>query len=144
MTRRHWLIAPITAAPALAMAAGDEAAVETAEKAWATGVVKNDYALLEKVLADDLYYSHSSGAEDTKRSYIDKLKSGEARYYGVEFKSLKVRVLDAKTALAMHIAVYTTKTSDGGKQALNLKALHVYRNNGGQWQLTAHQSARMP
>jgi len=126
------------------LAASDEAAVEAAERAWAKAMEENDFETLEKLLADDLYYSHSNFLEDTKRSYIDNLKTGKARYYVLDIQSLEVQILDENTALAMAVAEYQTKAADGSRQKHILKTLHVYRKNNGQWQMTAHQSARKP
>jgi len=126
------------------MAASPDADVEKAERAWAAGVMKNDFPALEKVLADDLTYRHSNGAVDTKRSYIDKLKSGEARYYVLELQEVKVKTLDEKTSLAFSKGKYVTKAADGSKQEMVLMTLHVFRKNAAGWQLVAHQSARQP
>jgi uncharacterized protein (TIGR02246 family) len=126
------------------LVASEEAAVEAVEMAWAQAMEDNDFATLEKVLADDLYYSHSNFLEDTKRSYIDKLKSGEARYYVLDTQSIRVKILDEKTALSMAVAEYQTKAPDGSRQKSILKTLHVYRKNNGQWQMIAHQSAKKP
>jgi ketosteroid isomerase-like protein len=143
MKRSLVLIAVFVSSLALA-SAQDEADVKKAETDWAKAVVANDYDMLEGILADDLYYSHSNFLVDTKRSYIDALKSGKARYYAIDADSTSVQVLDARTALAMTIAVYETKTPDGSRQKATLKTLHVFRKNGSRWQLTAHQSARKP
>ncbi len=118
--------------------------VEAAERAWAKAVVANDFDALEKLLADDLYYSHSNFAVDTKRRYIDALKSGKARYYAIDLDSTEVRLLDDRTALAMSVGRYETKAADGSRQEATLKTLHVFRKHQGQWQLVAHQSARKP
>jgi ketosteroid isomerase-like protein len=126
------------------LAAGEEAVVEATERAWARAMEENDFNTLEKVLADNLYYSHSNFLVDTKRSYIDNLKTGKARYWVLDIQSLEVRILDDKTALTMAVAEYQTKAPDGTRQKHILKTLHVYRKNQGQWQMTAHQSARKP
>ena len=36
---------------------------------WLSGITKNDFPLLERVLADDLHYLHSTGVIDTKASF---------------------------------------------------------------------------
>lgn len=125
-------------------AADEKAAVEAAERAWAKAVVGNDFPALEQILADDLYYSHSNFVEDTKRSFIDNLKTGKARYYVLDIEQLNVRIVDDRTALVGAVAEYQTKAPDGSRQTAILKTLHVYRKNDGQWQLLAHQSARKP
>ena len=144
MIRRIVLIVLFITLSTVAFAADEKAAVEAAERAWAKAVVGNDYPALEKILADDLYYSHSNFVEDTKRSYIDNLKSGKARYYVLDIETLKVRMIDDRTALVGAVSEYQTKAPDGSRQTSILKTLHVFRKNGGLWQLTAHQSARKP
>ena len=124
--------------------AGEEAAVEAAERAWAQAMENNDFETLERVLAHDLYYSHSNFLEDNKRAYIDNLKSGKARYYVLDIQSLEVMLLDEKTALTKAVAEYQTKAPDGSRQTSILKTLHVFRKNNGQWQMVAHQSAKKP
>jgi ketosteroid isomerase-like protein len=123
-------------------AAGEEAAVEAAERAWGAGVVKNDFAALEKVMSDDLYYSHSNGLVDTKRSYIDNLKSGKARYTQVEYDDIKVTLLSKDIAIAA-IRARVTTINNGQPNPMKMALLHVFQKKGGQWQLRAHQSARL-
>lgn len=144
MIKRAFIYLVLVAFSGNVLGAGEEGAVEAAERAWAKAMMENDFPKLEEILADDLYYSHSNFAEDTKRSYIDNLKSGKARYWVLDIQSLNVRMLDARTALVSAVAEYQTKAPDGSRQTSILKTLHVYRKNDGRWQLTAHQSARKP
>ncbi len=132
----------LTFAAGLALA--DEKAVEAAERAWASGVTGKNYPVLEKVLADDLIYSHSNGLVDDKRAYIDALKTGKAEYYQIKYESIRVKMVDANTAMAFCRAHFQTKAADGGKQEMVLALLHVFRKKGADWQLVGHQSARMP
>jgi ketosteroid isomerase-like protein len=140
MLSRIFLVLTLAAGLALA----DEKSVETAERAWATGVTGKNYPVLEKVLANDLIYSHSNGLVDTKKSYIDALKSGKAEYYQINYESIRVKMLDANTAMAFCRAFFQTKAADGSKQDMVLAFLHVFRKVGNDWQLAGHQSARMP
>jgi ketosteroid isomerase-like protein len=140
MLSRIFLVLTLAAGLALA----DEKSVETAERAWASGVTGKNYPVLEKVLANDLIYSHSNGLVDTKKSYIDALKSGKAEYYQINYESIRVKMLDANTAMAFCRAFFQTKAADGSKQDMVLAFLHVFRKNGNDWQLVGHQSARMP
>jgi ketosteroid isomerase-like protein len=144
MIKRTVLFALVVLISVPVLFAGEEAAVEAAERAWAKAMEDNDFETLERVLADDLYYSHSNFLEDTKRAYIDNLKSGKARYYVLDIQSLEVMLLDEKTALTKAVAEYQTKTPDGSRQTSILKTLHVFRKNSGQWQMVAHQSAKKP
>lgn len=140
MLLRFLLMLTLTAGLALA----DEKAVEAAERAWGAGVVAKNYAALDKVLADDIIYTHSNGLVDTKKSYIDSLKSGKAEYYVVNYSSIRVKMLDPNTAMAFCRANFETKAADGSRQKMELALLHVFKKNGANWQLVGHQSARMP
>ncbi|MCL4840480.1 MAG: DUF4440 domain-containing protein [Bryobacteraceae bacterium] len=140
MLSRIFLVLTLAAGLALA----DEKSIETAERAWASGVTGKNYPVLDKVLANDLIYSHSNGLVDTKKSYIDALKTGKAEYYQINYESIRVKMLDANTAMAFCRAFFQTKAADGSKQEMVLAFLHVFRKNGNDWQLVGHQSARMP
>ncbi len=129
---------------AAGMAMADQATVEKAERAWGAAMMKNDYAALDKLMADDLIYRHSNGIVDSKKSYVDALKSGKSAYYTIAYDEIKVKDLDANTALAFCKATFVTKAADGNKQTMPLLLLHVFRKKGGDWQLVAHQSARVP
>lgn len=144
MIRKTLLVILLVIVSSLAFGADEKTAVEATERAWAKAVVGNDYPALERILADDLYYSHSNFLEDTKRTYIDNLKSGKARYYVLDIQKLQVRMIDDRTALVGAVSEYQTKAADGSRQTSILKTLHVFRKNDGQWQLTAHQSAKKP
>src|SRR5688572_25532388 len=129
--------------PALLLAAGPEDSVKQAETEWAKAVVKKDYAVLEKVLADDMAYTHSDGRLDTKKDYIESLKSGKQTYDAAEHQSIDVRMLARDVALVR--ARLRMTAAAGGKPAApaNFSVLRVYKLNKGQWQLTGHQSARL-
>lgn len=132
-------------AAALLVSAADIAAeVEKAERDWGAAMMKNDYAALDKLMSNELFYRHSNGLVDTKASYVGALKSGKSRYYEINFEEVVVRPVDDKTALAFSKCVYVTKAADGGKQTMPLLTLHVFRKGATGWQLLAHQSARPP
>jgi ketosteroid isomerase-like protein len=122
--------------------ADDAKAVEEAERGWAKGVTTNDFALLGRVLADDLSYTHSNGAFDTKESYIGNLKSGKSKYLKLDHSDIKVRLLSKDTAIVVaHAAVVSV--SNGKENPANLSLLHVYVKRGGHWQMVAHQSCKV-
>ena len=129
--------------PALLLAAGPEDAVKQAEKDWAAAVVKKDYAALDRVLADDMAYTHSDGRLDTKKDYIESLRSGKQSYEAADHQSMDVKMIGKDVAL-VRARLRMTATS-GGKPAVpaNFSVLRVYKLNGGKWQLLGHQSARL-
>lgn len=141
MLQRTLLALFLIAAPAVF--ADDAKDVEASERGWAKGIVANDFALLDKVLADDLMYSHSNGLVDTKASYVGNLKAGKSKYLKADFTELKVTLLDKKFAYVSSRA-NVVSVNAGKETPMDLKLLHIFRKDGSQWKMIAHQSARMP
>lgn len=139
MTRRLLLIL----APALLLGAGAEDAVKQAEREWASAVVRKDYAVLNRVLADDLAYTHSDGRLDTRQSYIDSLKSGKQTYNAAEHQAIDVRLIGKDVALVRGTIRMTAAAAGKPATPANFSVLRVYQLKNGNWQLVAHQSARL-
>ena len=130
-------------APALLLAAGAEDTVKQAERDWANAVVKKDYAVLDRVLADDLAYTHSDGRLDNKKNYVESLRSGKQTYDAAEHQSIDVRLIGKDVALVRSRLRMTAAAA--GKRAVpaNFSTLRVYQLKNGRWQMVAHQSARL-
>jgi ketosteroid isomerase-like protein len=129
------------AAAACAAAGSTEDQVKEAEKAWIAATTKNDFAALEKILAEELIYTHSSGVSDSKREFIDNLKKGVRKYESLDYESSTVKVLG-------NTAILTGKgrlkvTTNGQTNDMKISLLHVYLKRGSGWQLVGHQSARL-
>ncbi|MCS7043600.1 MAG: nuclear transport factor 2 family protein [Bryobacteraceae bacterium] len=137
------ILAVLLLCAAGAWGADETRAVEEAERGWARGVTANDFALLEKVLAPDLVYTHSNGLVDSRDSYIESLRSGRSRYLKVDYSELKVRHITPDVALT-HCRALVVTLQQGKETPMNLALLHVFVKRGGQWQMVAHQSARLP
>ena len=128
-------------ASAVMPAASVEDQVKEAEKAWSTAVAKNDYATLEKVLADDLLYSHSNAEADTKRQFIDNLKNKVRTYHGVTYDSMVVRVVNDTAIVSVKGGLDVT--TRGNRSQVKVAFLHAFVKKDGRWQLLGHQSARL-
>jgi ketosteroid isomerase-like protein len=123
-------------------AAGDEDAVKQAEKDWAKGITTNDFALLEKVLASDMTYTHSDGRAETQKEYIDSMRNGKLKYHKLEHEEMKVKLYGNFATLFTRARVESV--NNGTQQVkLYLALLHVYAKRNGRWQMIAHQSARL-
>jgi ketosteroid isomerase-like protein len=124
------------------LAAPPEDAVKQAEKDWAKGITTRDLALLQTVLGDDLIYTHSSGVQDTKAAYLDKLRSGKLKYVACDHEKMEVRLYGSIALLTGAASVKVI--SDGNEASMKLALLHVYAKRKGKWEMIAHQSARLP
>jgi len=142
MIRRTFLITTLALVTLpLLCAQGEQQAVEQAERGWAKAVIAADFAALEKIFADDLIYTHSSGVTETKAEYIGKLRSG-TKYEAIDYNSVTVRVY-GDTSIVHAKARFKVTTPTGGIDS-NLVMLHVWLKSDGGWKLAAHQSTRLP
>lgn len=141
MTRRLFL--PAAAAAASFAAGAVDPTVEVAEKAWAEATKKGDKAALEKLLAEDLTYTHSHSGTDTKKQFIDNLVTGAAKYEVIDYEELNTRMYGKNTAV-VNAQVKLVTVNKGTRGNAHLKFVHLWVKQGGRWQLAAHQSTRMP
>ena len=121
--------------------AADADDVKAAEMDWLKGITTNNFPLLEKVLAEDLHYLHSTGVVDSKASYIKSMSSGKQKYAAGKINDLKIRVY-GKAALINGDANFEFVT-DGKPGKARLKYTHVFAKTAKGWQLVSHQSLKV-
>lgn len=115
--------------------------IETEKKRFAA-LVSDDFAVLDRVLADDLVYTHSSGKNDTKQSYMLSLREGKTKYNAMNTQEQKVR-LYGNTAVINGKCLMNV-TSSGTIINTRLAYTSVYVRTGNDWQMVAWQSLRVP
>jgi hypothetical protein len=94
------------------------------------------------LLADDLVYTHSSARLDTKQSLISAMESGATVYTAVEPSNVKAQ--DLGDAVVLTGAARISVMSNGKPNSFGVRFTDVYVNKGGQWQMVAWQSTRLP
>jgi len=114
-------------------------AVLAAEQAYVVAMIKHDKAALEKLLADDLVYIHSSSKSESKADVIQVIASGSTTYESIEFRDTTVRQY-GDVVITNHKA--TIKTKQTG--VANLLVTHVWAKNKGGWQFVSRQASRLP
>ncbi len=131
----------LTISACLALAA-DNSVVERAERDFGKALAGGDVARLDKLISNDLLYTHSGGNTDTKISYLDGLKSGNLRYALFEYQNLEVKPY-GDTALVFGV-VHVKSVTKGTPSESHLRIIHVWVKQGGAWKLVAHQSTKLP
>ena len=114
-------------------------AVLAAEQAYVDAMIKHDKAALEKLLADDLVYIHSSSKNETKAEVIQAVTSGSATYESIDFRDTTVRQY-GDVVITNHKA--TIKTKQTG--VANLLVTHVWVKEKGGWKFASRQASRLP
>src|SRR6202041_3297905 len=82
--------------------------VLAAEQARTAALEHSDVATLERIMADDVTYIHASGKVDTKKSYLDAIRSGQLHYISWRPVDLHVRVVGSGAIINGEYAVKVT------------------------------------
>ena len=100
-----------------------------------------DVPTLERLLSDDLVYTHASGWRQTKAEFLASLRSGELIYHSFAPKNFKARAY-GNTVLVTGRASGKVR-SKGQELSVELFYLEAYVKQDGRWQLAAWESTRV-
>jgi len=130
-------------APAAANANNQEIAreIQALDMAWGEAAAKGDGAVLNKLLADDLYHVHATGNIEDKATYIHSLVSGKRKHAPIVPQQVKVRVY-GDTAVStgkFKMIAYKEGMAKPMVDQVNLYT-HLWRKTPQGWQLTVHQA----
>ena len=121
----------------------EQSAVRAADEARIAAMRDGNRDALEEIFSEDLRYGHSSGAIDTKASFVEVLTSGKTKYLGYEhvernftFPAPGISLMSGKAKVKV--------ASDKGEMDLVLGYLAVWREEKGKWRFLAWQSCRLP
>jgi ketosteroid isomerase-like protein len=121
--------------------AADDVLTTEAQRLRAT--VDGDWAQLDRLLADDLTYCHSSGVCETKAQYLGALRAGGMRYRRIDVLESRVRRHGDLAIVNGRVRVDATQGTtvlDG----MQLAYTDIYRRERGRWRLIAWHSSRIP
>ena len=107
-----------------------------------SAMAQKDIATLNKLIADDLVYTHSSARLDTKQSLIGAMESGETVYTAVVPSDVKAQDLGDTVVLTGNARI--SVNSGGNAMNFGVRFTDVWVNKSGQWQMVAWQSTRTP
>lgn len=114
-------------------------AVLHAESEWKTAVLKGDRGALEKLLADDLSYTHSSSKTQTKEQFIQDVTGGATVYKAIDFESTKLRQYGAVVVITQSATITTNQTG-----TTHLYLTEVWSRDTGAWQMASRQATKLP
>lgn len=100
-----------------------------------------DVPTLQRLLSDDLVYTHASGWRQTKAEFLASLRSGELTYHSFASENFKARVY-GNTILVTGRASGMVR-SKGQELSVELFYLEAYVKQDGRWQLAAWESTRV-
>jgi ketosteroid isomerase-like protein len=117
-------------------------AVLGAEQARVAALIADDHAALDRLLSDDLTYTHSNSIVDTKAAFMESLTSGQLKYRSLEHSDQEVRIYGDTAILTGLTRVHSLALGEDIR--LTLRFTIVYVRKDGRWQMAAWQSTRVP
>jgi hypothetical protein len=120
----------------------DVRAVLAAEDRRYRAMLDADLATLDEVCADELSYAHSSGARDTKREYLGKVRSRYYVYLRIDHPVERVEVV-GDTAIVVGRMTADLEV-EGVRKTIDNLALAVWTRASGQWRLLAYAPTALP
>lgn len=100
-----------------------------------------DVAALDRILSDDLVYTHANGLRQTKDDVIGVLASRDMKYESITPEDTRVRIYGDTAVLTGHANVKIN--AQGQDQSFKICYLDVYVKQEGRWQMVAWQSSRI-
>ena len=107
---------------------------------WVKAMVRADATVLDRILADDFYFTYPLEGDD-KASVISDLTSGELKIEHFARDHVSVRIFASTAVLTARDAV--TWLYHGREIAGQYKVLIVFAEREGRWQICAIQACPM-
>lgn len=137
-----WIVALLSGLT-LAAAQPDPNAVKevlAASDALKQALMKKDAAGLQKLLHEDLTYSHSNARLQNKADVV-KATTGQTTIEAMDFSEVTVRVYGTTALVRANLDI---RNSTGGKSTTShLNVLFVWLKGPGGWQLVGRQSTQV-
>ncbi len=121
--------------------AGNAANIIELDRRRMTAMADRDIATLNKIIADDLIYCHSSARLDTKKSLIGAMESGATVYTSVVPSEVVAQDLGDTVVLTGVAAI--SVNSGGNPNSFRVRFIDVYANKDGNWQMVTWQSTKL-
>ena len=132
----------LLAVPAVQAGEEGKAALEAQDRRWAL-TAGGDLDELDALLTDDMNYTHSSAAVDTKTQFIDSLRSGRVRYVSLEPEGERAVRVYGDAAVVQGVAHVLVKVPDRDID-VRLRFTEMYVKQGGAWKMALWHSTRVP
>jgi Domain of unknown function (DUF4440) len=115
-----------------------------AEKDRFAAMIKADEPALNKLLADDLVYVHTNAVLQTKKEFIDSLKSGVIKYVSVTPVEGEWKVRIYGTVAVVNGAAAVHVIDHGNDLNFRIRYTNVHTNRPGYWQMASWEATRFP
>jgi ketosteroid isomerase-like protein len=112
--------------------------VLAAMDAYKEAMIHRDGAALDKLLSNDLTYTHSGGQLETKADVIKSITTAKTIVEAIDFFDTTVRVYGNMALVKGKVDLYHSKTN-----IVHMNVLHVWMKTPQGWQMIARQATRL-
>ena len=138
MTRSIFVLA---LASVLSAAGPDQVAVREVTAAMESlkqAMIHKDGAALERLLSDDLMYTHSAGSVETKADVIKSIGGGKSIIEKLDFTNTTIRIHGTTALVNGRVDLWHSSTD-----LVPMNVLHVWVKQKDGWRLTSRQATRL-
>lgn len=113
------------------------------ESARYTALIDKNFSATEKMVADDLVYTHSNTTVEDKAAYLAALRNGKYDFKQFATDSTQYKVINKKTIVAAgNVEMQLLYQGKDIKLSGRFTAVYVKRHH--RWQLLAWQTTKRP
>ena len=135
------LVLPFFSSRSFAQTLEEQSVAKAVENLRNAMVNPNDNTL-DRLVADELSYGHSSGMVQNKAAFIEGLVSGKSNFVSIDITEQTIKVV-GNTAIVRHH--FAASTKDGGiAGTVKLSILLVWQKQKDEWRLLARQAVKLP
>jgi ketosteroid isomerase-like protein len=126
----------------LAFAGADEDAVLKNVETFREGQAAGKADAIAPLLAEDLSYSHSSGAVEGKEKVLAGIANANYKWTSLEYRNPTVKVV-GPAAIVRFTFVGEQEFTDGKKTPQNLAILMNWLKQGNEWKLLSRSATKL-
>ena len=112
--------------------------VTVAMESLKQAMLHKDPAALERLLNDDLMYTHSAGSVETKADVIKSIGGGKSIVEKLEFSNTTIRIHGTTALVNGRVDLWHSATD-----LVPMNVLHVWVKQKDGWRLTSRQATRL-
>jgi ketosteroid isomerase-like protein len=115
--------------------------VLAASDAWKLAMMKRDAAGLQKLMHEDMVYSHSNGRMQLKADVVQTTTTGKTTIEAMDFSETTVRVYGATALIRANVEM--RNSTDGKATVYHTNVLHVWLKGPAGWQMVSRQATQL-
>lgn len=118
--------------------------IEHLESEWRVAALKNDVAVLDRLVADDYIGIGANGMLQTKQQLLASRAAGKVHFDKIEYNDTKIRVY-GDTAVVTTTAEIEARSEANGDFSGKYRYTRVYtrHNTAGSWRVVSFESSRV-